>query len=311
MSAAPGAPTSRIMTALLRLAGLAAVLAALAGCGGGSEAGPVAAGRPLALGELAAAARTSAEAASGRFAFAFTVSGEGLGEPLAFSGEGAFDAAAKRAAVTLDLSSFGALLGGLVSGLGAGEAPELDDPAAWRFELVQDGEATYVRAPVLAGRLPTGKSWVRSERVSGSALPGLDLGQLEQLAGGDPRTLLEALEAVSGRVEVVGVEELRGVAVTHYRATIDAAAAASGDGARAPLAGELLEQAGLASLPLDVWLDGAGLVRKLALVARETRPGTAERAQAAITFELWDYGEDVEIELPPAVQVADAATLGP
>jgi hypothetical protein len=28
-----------------------------------------------------------------------------------------------------------------------------------------------------------------------------------------------------------------------------------------------------------------------------------------MTFELWDYGEDVEIAVPPASQVADAAAL--
>jgi hypothetical protein len=28
-----------------------------------------------------------------------------------------------------------------------------------------------------------------------------------------------------------------------------------------------------------------------------------------MTFELWDYGEDVEIELPPADEVVDAAAL--
>jgi hypothetical protein len=150
---------------------------------------------------------------------------------------------------------------------------------------------------------------VRTERVPGRALPGLDLSRLEELAGGDPRTLLELLGAASGRVEVVGVEELRGVPVTHYRATVDPAAAVSAGGARAPLAGELPGRAGLARFPLDVWLDEAGLVRKLALVARGGQPGASEEAEATIAFELWDYGEQVEIDVPPPAQVASAADL--
>jgi hypothetical protein len=40
--------------------------------------------------------------------------------------------------------------------------------------------------------------------------------------------------------------------------------------------------------------------------------GTDQASQAGaatISFELWDYGESVDIELPPSSQVADASAL--
>lgn len=300
------------MARLSSLAMLAASVAALSGCGGG---GTVVSGEPISFEELSAAARTSADATSGRFSFAFTISAPDLEEPLSFSGEGAFDAASERAFVTLDLSSFGALLGGLFAGLAGADAPNLDDPSSWRVEAVQDGDAMYVRFPAVADELPAGKSWVRADPEQGSAVQGFDFSQFEQLAGNDPRDLLDVLRAASGEIEIVGTEELRGVQVTHYRATLDArryAELASGeerDEGRA-LADEILAESGVESIPLDVWMDPSGLVRKLTLVVQATEPGTSETAEASMTFELWDYGEDVKIDVPPASQVADAAALG-
>jgi hypothetical protein len=300
------------MARLLGLTALAATLAALAGCGGGSgpDGGQVASGRPITLEQLSAAARTSADAASGRFSFAFAISGAGLEEPLSFSGEGAFDAAAERASFTMDLSSFGTLFGGLLAGLGGGAS--LDDASAWVLEAVQDGDAVYVRLPALAQTLPPGKTWVRADEAL--AGQGFDFSQFQDLAENDPRELLELLEAVSGRIRVVGAEELRGVQTTHYRAELDPArfgelAEASEQEEGGALVEQLLSDVGVGAIPLDIWTDGSGLVRKLSLTVEATQPGTSETGRAEMTFELWDYGEDVEIAVPPASQVADAAAL--
>ena len=35
----------------------------------------------------------------------------------------------------------------------------------------------------------------------------------------------------------------------------------------------------------------------------------SQAGAATISFELWDYGETVDIDLPPASQVADASAL--
>ncbi|HXG75689.1 MAG TPA: hypothetical protein VNJ53_03875, partial [Gaiellaceae bacterium] len=282
-------------------------------CGGsaGSEGSSLSAGRSIGFEELSAAADSSAQARSGRFAFDFTISGSGLEETIGLSGEGAFDADAERAHVAVDLSAFASLLGGLFAGLAGPQAPDLQDPDGWRIEAIQDGEATYVRFPALAELLPDGRSWVLAR--PGSAGQGFDFSQLRQFSGNDPRELLELLRAASGTIEVVGTESLRGTEVTHYRATVDPERASilprGGEPADGALAEQLLAQSGVEAIPVDVWMDGSGLVRKLALTVTGTQPGTAESGTASMSFELWDYGEDVGIEPPPADEVVVESAL--
>jgi hypothetical protein len=200
------------------------------------------------------------------------------------------------------MSMFAQLLGGFLSAFGqasADGAPDFDDPALWQIEIVQDGEVSYVSFPAVAEELPDGKTWVRSrgERVK---VGGFEFEEFTDVASSDPRELLAVLEAAGG------VEQLRGVEVTHYRATIDPAEAAKRSPADlGPLAEPL--QAGVGEVPVDVWLDSDGLVRKLEVSI--TAEDQGQVGSASMGFELWDYGEDVEIELPPADEVVDASAL--
>jgi hypothetical protein len=50
-------------------------------------------------------------------------------------------------------------------------------------------------------------------------------------------------------------------------------------------------------------------VRKLSIDVDAKQPGTDESAKASLVVELYDYGKPLEVELPPADQVADASTL--
>jgi hypothetical protein len=294
---------------------VAAVLSACvvaAGCGGEEAVAPVA-GEPIALEQISRSASTSAEAASSRFAFDLSVSLPGAEEAFSFSGEGAFDRASERSSFAVDMSSFAKLLGGFFAALAGprtGDGPDFDDPSGWKIEVVQDGPVSYLRFPAIGEKLPEGKTWIRGDgrRVE---VDGFEFSQLEDAASADPRELLEMLKAAGGDVETVGVEELRGTETTHYRATIDPAryAETAASGARAGL--EVLGQplpAGVGDVPVDVWLDGNGLVRKVSLNVSAEDQGQGA-GSASMTFELWDYGEDVEIELPPADEVVDASAL--
>jgi hypothetical protein len=71
----------------------------------------------------------------------------------------------------------------------------------------------------------------------------------------------------------------------------------------------MIEQTGFDEIPVDVWLDELGLVRRLDMSFTATQPGTTDSVQAAMTFELYDYGKVVDLELPPAAEVVDAASL--
>ena len=302
---------------IVLLSSLAALsLALVAGCGG-SVGNTAVAGEPISFQELAKSASSSSDATSGRFAFDMTMSFPGADEPFAFSGEGAFDAKSKRASFSLDMSSLASLLGGLFAGMAGPNttgAPDFDDPSAWKIEAVQDGAVTYIRFPALHAQLPDGKSWIRSDSRT-AAGQGFDISQFDQFTSNDPRELLDFLRGVSGEIATVGSEELRGVQTTHYRATIDPAEYAKlvpSDKQQElqSLVEQIAGQSGLGQIPVDVWLDESGLVRKLTMAFSVTQPGTSDSSDISMTFELYDYGEKVAIDLPPESAVVDASAVG-
>ena len=304
--------TARLVIAPLLVA-LAMALASGCGGSGGSGGGAAVSGEPISLQELAQSASSSAGATSGRFVFDMTMSFPGADEPFAFSGEGAFDTASKRASFSVDMSSFASLLGGLFAGMGnQSSGIDFTDPSGWKIDAVQDGAVSYVHFPALQSQLPAGKSWIRADGSPGAS-QGLDFSEFEQLTKNDPREMLELLQGASGEIETMGAEELRGVATTHYRATIDplemAGAAATGNQELGSLAQQLTAQSGIGAVPVDIWLDADGLVRKLTLAFSATQPGTSDASEVAVTFELYDYGEQVTIDLPPASEVVDASAV--
>lgn len=293
------------------LAGLLVVL--VAGCGGGGG-GSAVSGEPITFRELAQAARSSADATSGRFAFSMEMSFPGADQPFAFTGEGAFDATSDRASFTLDMSSFASLLGGLFAGAAPAGAPDFGDPDAWQIEAIQDGRVMYLRFPAMAEQLPSGKSWMRQDLEASAHAAGIDFGELQQFTGNDPRETLDFLRAVSGDIETVGTESVRDADTTHYRATIDPLdyeklAPPDKRAELRSLVQQMVAQSGIGKIPVDIWVDEFGFVRKLSMSFSATQPGTTQSAEASMTFELYDYGAEVAIELPPAAQVVDASAL--
>jgi hypothetical protein len=312
-------PTLERMTRLLRLGLLLAALGSagvLAGCGGGAESS-VTGGEPISFEQLSQAAAASADATTGRFAFSLEMTIPGTAKPFAFSGDGAFDATSNRAALSLDFSSFAELLGGMFAGLAgpSADAPDFGDPDAWQIDAVQDGEVMYMRFPAMASELPAGKSWVRMDLGEAAQAQGFDFSELQELTNNDPRKMLEFLRAASDEIETVGTEKLRGVRATHYRATLnlsdyDRLVPADKREELRSMLGEMIEQTGLGEIPVDVWLDEFGLIRRLDMSFAATQPGTTESVDASMTFELYDYGKAVEVEPPPAAEVVDASALG-
>gem|GEM_PF-5895046 len=145
------------------------------------------------------------------------------------------------------------------------DLPDFDDPRGWQIDAVQAGTVSYVRFPAVADRLPAGKSWIRTDGKAN--VQGFDL---DQFATSDPRTLLDLLKAASAEIETLGTEELHGVETTHYRATIDPREYAKAGPTETreelfSLVEQMGVQSGLATVPVDVWLDSEGLVRKLSL----------------------------------------------
>ena len=298
-----------VVLAVLGLAG------ALVGCGGGTGASVVS--EPISFEQLSQAAAASAEATSGRFEFSFEMTLPGTEKPFALSGDGAFDASTNRSAISIDFSLFAELFASTLSGLGGNmpaDAPDFGDAEAWKIDVRQDGAVVYVHFPLLSSELPAGKSWVRMDVRNALEGPELDLSELHELAG-NPRDMLDFLRAASGEIETVGAETLRGVGTTRYRATLNLAdyenlVPADRREELRSILGEMIDQSGLGEIPVDVWLDDFGLVRKFDMSFTATQPGTTNIAEASTTFELYDYGKQVDVAPPPADEVVDASSLG-
>ncbi len=280
------------------------------GCGGSQVAIPE-------LTSFTSVAQSSASSDSAQFELTFDLTVPGVGKSLSFTAGGGFDTPAKHSRMSVDLSSLadlmsqlGPLLGDTVSG-----GLATTDPADWKLDVIVDGDVVYLRFPPIAKELPDGKTWVKgnAKELSQSGTTGLD--QAGSLSGIDARDVFGLLEGVSGTIESVGSEDVRGVTTSHYRATLDPAkltALVPAD-QRESLGGvdEAAKQAGLDELPIDVWVDGEGRVRKLSIDLDAKLPGSEESLQASLVIEVYDYGMPLELELPPADQVADAATLKP
>jgi len=125
--------------------------------------------------------------------------------------------------------------------------------------------------------------------------------------------VFELLKAVSGSIEAVGSEKIRGVETSHYRATIDSAKLQQLVPAnrQQSLGGlnQAATQAGVTELPLDIWIDAEQRVRKIAVDLDAKQPGTGTPIKASLVVEFYDYGTPLDLQLPPADQVVDAATL--
>ncbi len=304
------------------LVALLAVIAA--GCSGSTAAVPELSG-------FTNVAQTSAAADSASFSLEANVTVPGIDKELAFSAEGAFDTPAKRSQMSVDLSSVADLMKSFASSFGGKVTGDLGSPDDWKLEVIQDGDIAYVHFPLLANKLPAGKTWLKGDAKT---LSRADAGQLKQfgsLAGTDPRDVFGLLEAVSGSIESVGTDEIRGVETSHYRATIDTTKVERliPEAQRQRLGG--LGQSGRAEIPIDVWIDADQRIRKLAIdlagIDQET-PATGSSGQSgtplyplgasgtmdiegSVVLEVYDYGKqlDLDLDLPPAGQVVDAATL--
>jgi hypothetical protein len=151
---------------------------------------------------------------------------------------------------------------------------ELSEPR----EMFYDGANTFIR---VAGR------WT-----------AFFLGDREGPRGlNDPLWPLDALFGARDDAVESGPEVVRGVAVTRYRVTVDLARA------DAEVPAGVTVPAGpyraLRQLSADVWLDGAGLVRRVA-VNTEMRTVGGEKPTWAVC-ELWDFGHP-PLRLAPALR---------
>lgn len=232
---------------------------------------------------VAEAAARTAEVPGARVAGSGTFSGGAVTMNTQFTGE--FSGVTERSTMRMDVQT------------------NVASPAAAQLSpllAVQDGLTMYMSAPIFAGQLPDGKSWMKIDLSEVVSEP------VEQSAT-DARAMLAQLEA-AGEVTALGPERVRGVPTTRYSATIDSAAQAAqareqGD----DLVAEMLEQnPGISTS--EVWIDRRGYVRRVATtVPFEVVGGPG--AEMAMTMDFFDFGIEPQIDLPPEDATFDATEL--
>ncbi len=258
-----------------RLAALAALLLVAAGCGwgGGGKKADNGGGKP-GSNRIAQAASTTLRAGSAQVAF--TIAGAGF----TGRGSGVFNNKEK-ASARISMSI-----------LSKGQTSTIDTVVA--------GTVFYLRTPVFQQVLPRGKAWVRVDLAHLAKREGVDLGSLVD-SNPTPTGALAYLHGVTGEAREVGKETVRGVETTHYKATVDLEKAAKNTtGATHDAMRRVIDVAGVKRIPVEVWIDGDGYVRKI-----EYRQHSSKGQSAIITMELHDFGGPVPIASPPASSVVD------
>lgn len=152
-----------------------------------------------------------------------------------------------------------------------------------------------------------GKHWIKYAYGDLAELGGASGAYLkDQMQNTTPNQSVKLLLA-SGDVRKVGEETVRGVNTTHYSGTVDVADLAVrnsslSEGQLADLKRQL-EQAGITTETVDIWVDDDDLLVK------KVEKGELATGSMSSTAYYSDYGVEVSAEEPPAADTADFKDL--
>ncbi|MFI7140137.1 hypothetical protein ACIBQ5_21055 [Streptomyces massasporeus] len=159
----------------------------------------------------------------------------------------------------------------------------------------------YQRMP--RGQAPGGKPWIKIHLGRVAAQQGTDGRSMS-----DPAQSAAYAKAITDKdVTEKGSATVNGVETTHYRVSADVADLPGGDALR--------KQVG-PTLPMDVWLDDEGRMRRQQIDMTVRTPEATRRSSSGATsapekvtvrtvMDFTDFGTEVEAVAPPAGQVTD------
>jgi hypothetical protein len=220
------------------------------------------------------------------------------GGTLHMTGEAEIDFTSERAHMTMEM---------------AGEGASLAAVGGQSFEVISDGFTMYMKFPMLSELIPGTKEWIKVDLQAVGEDVGIDFSQLSQLGGTDPSQQLAYLEGMAD-VEKVGTEEVRGVSTTHYTGVVDfeALEEMAPDEAVESIR-NLREMSGIDEAPMEVWLDDDGLPRRVNMEftydPSDDAPAGTPTGTMTMLLEYFDYGADIDIELPDDSDVTDMQEL--
>ncbi|MFF7489303.1 hypothetical protein [Streptomyces luteogriseus] len=153
------------------------------------------------------------------------------------------------------------------------------------------------------GQAPGGKPWIKIDLGKVAARQGTDNASMS-----DPAQSAAYAKAITDKdVTEKGSATVNGVRTTHYRVSVDVAGLPDGD--------TLRKQVG-PTLPMDVWLDDEGRMRRQQIDMTVKTPQATQRSSSDASsapeevtvrtvMDFTDFGTEVEADAPPAGQVTD------
>lgn len=182
--------------------------------------------------------------------------------------------------------------------------PDPNSSGSVKMEAVIDGTIMYLQLGKL-GSLPGGAEWMSLDFSSF----GLEKDSLLP-SNGDAMGELELLEAVTGGVQKLGTEDVRGVPTTRYRGTVSVAEQAKRlreEGAEEGFTSYAEENG--TPLQLEAWIDTNGLVRRMKYVKTDPAKGGKGPTTMDMRVDFLKFGEVPEIEVPDLKEVFDGTGL--
>jgi len=285
--------TTTAFAALLALLALAAGAFAAGGCGASATLDPV-----------ARAAEITSTQTGVRFTLTTQMTSSALPSgSVSITGSGYMDERNRSGEMTMDLS-------------GLPGASSLPGGGAGTVQAIYQLPVIYMNMPFLASQLPGGKTWIKIDlSAAAAAADGVNLGGLSSLNQWDPTQFTDILRASSGGVVKLGSEPLDGVPCTHYHTILQLGAVLErfpeSDRAAMKAALEKLSTSG--GIPVDVWVDAQGRLRRIQLslaAAPSGAPGAGTPpVSGTVTIDYTAYGPVPPVVPPPAGEVFDASSL--
>lgn len=211
--------------------------------------------------------------------------------------DGAYDFANRKGQMTMQMD--------LPAAVGSGAPTDM--------EMVFEDLVVYMKYPTLTELVPGGKPWIRLDMQKMGEQAGMDFGAMMQVGGSDPTQTLDFLRGVSGDVEVVGEEDVRGVPSTHYKATMDFNKVVENAPAElrdrlAPTIELIITSLGTSTVPIEVWIDDLGRTVRMKQ-SFDYKEGAQAGSTMSMIYEMYDFGTDVHIRIPAASETSDFEDL--
>jgi hypothetical protein len=182
---------------------------------------------------------------------------------------------------------------------------QMSVPSVGPTAVIVNAASVYVQQPVVGTNGQFG--WTRLDRTALPSTTRLSVGFL------DPATVMSYLNAASSADPVkVADEPLQGEMASHYQAVLDlTSGSAVGQNVR-----RVAINAGLNSLPIDVWLDSSSRIRKVAFAVDLSKLTVAKSATSftgvvSYAVEFSDFGIPVDTQVPSDASLTTGAVVAP